>query len=95
MDPNHPKIPQEIVSEIVVSCPHCLNPILIEKLNCQIFRHGTFINNGQQINPHETKDVCDYFVNNNMIYGCGKPFRIVINDKNDKHEYVAIICEYI
>ena len=67
---------EPIKKDIVVSCPHCLKPVLIEELNCKIFRHGTFIVNGQQMNPHETKEVCDYFVANKMIYGCGKPFQI-------------------
>lgn len=80
------------INDIVVSCPHCKDPILIEKLNCCIFRHGAFINNGDQIPPHSTKETCDYLITNNMINGCGKPFRIIINDKK---EYVAIICEYI
>ena len=84
--------PNTEINDIVVSCPHCKDHILIEKLNCCIFRHGAFINNGQQIPPHSTKEVCDSFVSNNMIYGCGKPFRVIINDKK---EYVAIICDYI
>ena len=83
----------DITSDIVVSCPHCLEPVLIEKLNCRIFRHGTLKNNGQQMNPHETKDVCDYFSTNNMIYGCGKPFKI--EQKQDTNEFIAIICDYI
>ncbi len=86
---------QTPIVDIVVSCPHCLTPVLIEKLNCRIFRHGTLIHNGQQINSHETKEVCDYFVSNNMIYGCSKPFLIIENEKNDKHEYVAVKCDYI
>ena len=86
----------ELTADIVVSCPHCEDPILIEKLNCHIFRHGTFITNGQQINPHSTKEECDHYIRNNMIYGCGKPFRIVVkNEKNEKKEYIAVICEYI
>jgi hypothetical protein len=79
------------MNDSVVICPHCSQHILIEKLNCMIFRHGTFISNGQQIESHEIKDVCDYFVSNNMIYGCGKPFQIVLKE----NIYVAIICEYI
>lgn len=82
----------ELTKDIVVSCPHCQSPILIEQLNCKIFRHGIFITNGQQMNPHETKEVCEYFVANKMIYGCGKPFRIIsaINGS-----LVAIVCGYI
>jgi hypothetical protein len=79
------------MNDIVVCCPHCNLPIIITELNCRIFRHATFISNGQQINPHETKEVCDYFVTNNMIYGCGKPFQIISKDDI----YIAIICEYL
>lgn len=82
----------DITKDIVVRCPHCLDSVLIEKLNCRIFRHGTLKNNGEQINPHETKDVCDYFVANNMIYGCGKPFKI---EQKQDGEFVAIVCGYI
>ena len=82
-----------LIKDIIVICPHCLELVLIAELNCQIFRHGTLINNGQQVNPHATKEVCDYFVVNNMIYGCGKPFRVI--KKEDDETFVAIICEYI
>ena len=56
-----------IVNDIIVICPHCNHSVLIAQLNCRIFRHGTLISNGQQISPHETKEVCDYFVSSNMI----------------------------
>lgn len=88
MDP----VTNALINDIVIICPHCLEPVLIAELNCQIFRHGTFINNGQQVNPHATKEVCDYFVDNDMIYGCGKPFRII---KGEDNAFVAIVCEYI
>ena len=82
----------EITTDIVVECPHCKEPILIEKLNCRIFRHGTLISNGQQMNPHESKETCDALFSNNMIYGCGKPFKII---NNEEGTLVAVICEYI
>jgi hypothetical protein len=82
---------EEIVEDIIVVCPHCKEPILIEKLNCCIFRHGTMRSNGQQINPHAIKELCDYYVEKNMINGCGKPFQIIKNN----NEFVAIICDYI
>jgi hypothetical protein len=83
---------EEIIQDIVVECPHCLECVLIEKLNCCIFRHGTMKTNGQQIDPHASKDLCDFYVAKNMIHGCGKPFRIIIDHNN---EFVAIICGYI
>jgi hypothetical protein len=82
----------EINTDIVVECPHCNAPVLVEKLNCRIFRHGTLKTNNQQINPHASKDECDNLLINNMIYGCSKPFQIIVNENK---EFVAIICEYI
>ena len=31
--------------DFIVECPHCKNPVLIEKLNCCIFRHGILKHN--------------------------------------------------
>jgi hypothetical protein len=76
---------------IIIQCPHCQDYIIIEKLNCKIFRHGTFIKDGIQINPHSSKDNCDNYIKNNEIYGCGKPFRI----KKVNNEWVLEICDYI
>ena len=83
---------EELANDIVITCPHCQNPVLIEKLNCRIFRHGTLKTNGQQIEPHASKTLCDYYVAKDMIFGCGNPFRIVKNDDND---WTAIVCDYI
>lgn len=77
--------------DIVVICPHCKEPVLIEQLNCKIFRHGILKTNNIQIEPHSTKDLCDYFIKNNLIYGCGKPFQIIQNG----NEFIAIVCDYI
>jgi hypothetical protein len=82
----------ELTQDIVVSCPHCNQSILIEKLNCRIFRHGTLISNGEQMNPHESKENCDTLVERNLIYGCGKPFKIIDNEDG---ALVAVVCEYI
>jgi hypothetical protein len=79
--------------EIIVECPHCNGTILIniKDLNCMIFRHGIFKKNYKQINPHTSKIQCDDYIKNDQIYGCGKPFKIVIiNEK-----YISTICDYI
>lgn len=75
------------MEQLIVICPHCNDPVIIEELNCCIFRHGVKKDSYQPINPHAPKHVCDYLVENNLIYGCGKPFK-VINEK-------AEICDYI
>jgi hypothetical protein len=91
MSENQPNILEKNIN-IIVICPHCNDQILIEQLNCMIFRHGTFKSNNNQINPHASKSDCDDYINNNLIYGCGKPFKIL---KNEKNEFSAVICEYI
>ena len=77
--------------EPILTCPHCKDYIIIRKINCGIFRHGVLKNNGKQINPHSTKDMCDYYIRENKIYGCGKPFRILFID----NKFDIKICDYI
>ena len=90
MSENQPNILEKLIN-IIVICPHCNIPILIEQLNCRIFRHGMLKSNNTQINPHASKEECQYFINNGLIYGCGKPFRII--KKEDK--FIIEICDYI
>ena len=88
---------QELTSDIIVSCPHCEKPVLIEKLNCCIFRHGILKHDGQQMNPHLSKKECDQLVETNQIFGCGKPFKISIKIKlnTNEIEYICEACDYI
>ena len=70
------------MNNIIGNCPHCGGTIEVEKnqLNCCIFRHGIYksgIDNGKQIDPHMEKTLCDELVRKDLIYGCGKPFKIV------------------
>ena len=78
------------ISAAVVSCPHCTQFVIIEQLNCMIFRHGILKTNGKQIDPHSKKELCDYYIQNQLIYGCGKPFRI----EKTGAEYTATECDY-
>lgn len=80
-------------TEPILYCPHCKDIIIIEKINCAIFRHGVLKNNNQQIDPHASKELCDYYIRENLIYGCGKPFKIILN--NDNNNLETIECEYI
>lgn len=73
---------------MIVQCPHCSEFIIIKKLNCKIFRHGVFISNNKQINPHASKELCEQYIKKKLIYGCGKPF--MIDDNNN-----AVVCDYI
>ena len=77
--------------DIIIICPHCSNSIMIQQLNCKIFRHGIYKDSYKQINPHMKKENCDRLREQNKIYGCGKPFKLIIENDN----YKAIECEYI
>lgn len=78
---------------INIECPHCKLQIVIYKneINCAIFRHGVLKNSGIQVGPHSSKEECDNLLKNELIYGCGKPFKLVKNEK----EYNVEMCEYI
>jgi hypothetical protein len=77
---------------IFVTCPHCNCLVYVEQVNCKIFRHGTFKHNYEPIPPHSPKSVCDKWIEEDAIWGCGKPFRIELNEEN---QWVSIICDYI
>jgi hypothetical protein len=81
--------------EIIVRCPHCTLPILIQQrdINCAIFRHGTMKKNGNQMDPHTPKELCDFLAREGLIYGCGKPFKLLYDTNND--DYCVIKCDYI
>lgn len=81
------------MNEIYIECPHCNDMVLImeNEINCAIFRHGVLKSNNQQIPPHSPKDECDRLSQDNLIWGCGKPFRLINIDNNYKGE----ICDYI
>jgi len=76
---------------MILKCPHCNENIIIEQINCAIFRHGIYKHNLQQIDPHLNKESCDELINNNKIFGCGKPFLI----KKINNIWESEICDYI
>jgi len=72
-------------------CPHddCRLLITVKKnmINCKIFRHGVYKENLEQINPHTKEEECQRLKQEDLIYGCGKPFYFDGNKLK--------ICEYI
>jgi hypothetical protein len=83
------------MENILVKCPHCEDLIIINKkdFNCKIFRHGVYKNNNKQIDSHLNKNECDKLFKEGLIYGCGKPFKLIINEQENK--YFTEICDYI
>ena len=79
---------------IIVQCPNCFEYVVIKKseLNCKIFRHGILKSNYEQIDPHLPREDCEKLIENNLIYGCGKPFKIFQEESN---KYTVVICDYI
>jgi len=78
---------------IIIQCPHCKEYIQVFKkeFNCKIFRHGILKSNLKQIDPHLKRSECDKLKNDDLIYGCGKPFQLI--ELNGS--YIAVICDYI
>lgn len=79
-------------SKPIVACPYCKAPVIIEQINCGIFRHGIRKADGKPMDPHAPKDVCDRLIKDNAIYGCGKPFQTVFDVSGS---LIAIACDYI
>ncbi len=82
---------------MLIKCPHCQCLVQIESVNCNVFRHGSYKEDGNQIPAHLPKDECDRLSREDLIYGCGKPFRIkfesISSDQNT--DYDCEICDYI
>lgn len=81
----------DIDTQPILVCPSCNEHIIIEKINCGIFRHGVLIKTGIQINPHASKELCEFYKENNLIYGCGKPFQIILQNET----FTLKLCDYI
>jgi hypothetical protein len=73
---------------LIVTCPHCGDPVIIEQINCRIFRHAVYKNTGEQMDPHASKEVCDKARMDGIIYGCGRPFFLDASG-------CAVVCVYI
>ena len=63
-------------------CPHCDGMVFVDtkEVNCQIFRHAIMKSNGQQVNPHSSKEDCEMLSRENLVYGCCNPFRIILGE---------------
>lgn len=81
----------------IFACPHCHHPVQVHvnDVACKIFRHGYFFEKKEdgaicltkQVPPHASKALCDKWVEDGKIMGCGKPFKM------DGTTVVA--CDYI
>jgi hypothetical protein len=67
-------------------CPHCNQAIEIESIACGIFRCGVMKCTMVQIDPHLSRPECERLVEQDLIYGCGKPFR---------YQGGLYVCDYL
>ena len=72
----------------VVLCPHCGDSVLIEQINCRMFRHAVSKTTGEPKHPHASKELCEKAHMEGIIYGCGRPFLLDALG-------CAIVCDYI
>jgi hypothetical protein len=54
----------------------------------------------EHIPPHASKEECDALVRDGLIFGCGRPLRIVDTPRDDNAQspppiYDVDVCEYI
>jgi hypothetical protein len=79
------------MNNFIVSCPHCQKFIIIEFINCAIFRHAYYIASNTQIDPHTSEAECKRLKEEKLIVGCGGPFRIDLSSGKP----IAVVCDYI
>ena len=82
-----------MIKHIILKCPHCNEYVLIyeNEFNCKIFRHAYYKDTLKQIDPHMKKEECIRLFEEDKIYGCGKPFKLI--ERNN--EYILEKCDYI
>jgi hypothetical protein len=78
--------------ERIVICPNCDELVIVQELNCCIFRHAIKIATGEQIDPHSSREICEELLRNGTIFGCGKPFKITVLENGS---WKVEKCEYI
>lgn len=70
-----------------LDCPHCGIRIIIDEVNCGIFRCGIYKATGEQLPPHLSKEGCEALINADKIWGCGRPFMYT--------DGKLVVCDYI
>ena len=58
-------------------CPHCtlLCQVKRSEISCNIFRHAVFKQSMKHVPPHSSKEDCERWWSQGLVYGCAKPFK--------------------
>lgn len=83
------------MKNFIIICPNCNEPVIIQRINCGIFRHGVIKQTNKPIPPHLSKVLCDELIKKNLIFGCGKPFQIIQNKNENEESMDVSVCDYI
>lgn len=70
---------------IFFDCPHCEENFTLKQtdlFNNIIYRHGILKSTGKWINPYMSNLLCDRYLINKKISGCGKHFKVIYNGNN-------------
>jgi hypothetical protein len=80
--------------DLELECPHCKQTFIVNtnEINCGIFRHAVYKKDMKPINPHESETNCNKLVEEDLVYGCTKPFKISTSSDN---KFIVEPCEYI
>ncbi len=78
--------------EKIITCPNCNSYLSITELNCGIFRCGVYKETNEQIDPHLSEEKCNILIKKDLIYGCSKPFQIIVQDDET---LIVQKCDYI
>ncbi len=76
--------------DIIFNCPNCEEIINFKKYNLfnnMMYRHGILKSNGKWINPYMSNILCERYLYNKKINGCGKHFKIIFD--NELNKYIA------
>ncbi len=58
-------------------CPNCNVMCQVPQceIRCTIFRHANFKKDMSFVPPHASKEECDRWIKDDIVWGCGKPFK--------------------
>lgn len=61
----------------IFQCPHCKEFCAVTKddVRCTIFRHAVYKKNMRFVNPHASKEECERWLQEDLVFGCTKPFK--------------------
>ncbi len=74
-------------------CPHCNKELDFDPIECGTAIHGYLEKeNYKQIDPHASRAVCEKYIRENAVAGCGK--RILIIKSKETGKFIVKPVDY-